>query len=208
MGVAALAYPFWRLPAVLQNALKEWSVAVDALADGHTILLLRKGGIREVGNRFQVPHQRVWLYPTYEHQKPHLLKAPWATQVTPVEAGWHPQQVSIKAWAQITHIWTIRQQQSVASLLPFHIWNEQFVAERFRWKPNQPLHLLVLRVYRLRVPILIEWQSDYGGCRSWLTLETPLEDNSSIPVLDEPTWSQTKDKIYTQIVEFETMGPL
>ena len=193
---------------MLQSAFKEWSVAVDALAEGRMVLLLRKGGIREVGSRFQVPHQRVWLYPTYEHQKPHLLKHPWAPQVTPVEAGWHPTQIVIKAWAEIPHVWTVKRQQSVTSLLPFHIWNEQFVTERFRWKPNQPLHLLVLRVHRLRVPISIDWRSDYGGCRSWLTLEAPLDNADSIPVLDEPAWHQIKEAIYRQIQEFETVESL
>ncbi|EKV01441.1 hypothetical protein Lepto7375DRAFT_3612 [Leptolyngbya sp. PCC 7375] len=192
---------------MLQHALKEWSVAVDALVQGQTILLLRKGGIREVGNHFQVPHQRVWLYPTYEHQKPNLLKPQWATQVTPVAAGWHPTQVTIQAWANITHVWTVRTEQSVNSLLPFHIWNEQFVTERFRWKPSQPLHLLLMRVYQLTTPVQLDWQAAYGGCRSWLNLETPKDTRQSAPVLDEQTWTVTGQKIYHQIQQFETIGP-
>ncbi len=188
---------------MLQNALKEWSVAVDALVQGEMILLLRKGGIREVGNRFQVPHQRIWLYPTYEHQKPHLLKSQWAEQVRPVKAGWHPAVVTIQAWADIVQVWTIRHEQSVQSLLPFHIWNEQFVTERFRWKPSQPLHLLLLRVHRLATPIAIDWQPDYGGCRSWLTLKDPLDLMPSQPVLDQQTWAKTGEAIHAQIAAFE-----
>ncbi|MDV3349438.1 DUF1802 family protein [Leptothoe sp. LEGE 181152] len=191
---------------MLQHALKEWSVAVDALVQGQTILLLRKGGIREVGNHFQVPHQRVWLYPTYEHQKTNLLKPQWATQVTPVAAGWHPTQVTIQAWANITQVWTVRNEQSVNSLLPFHIWNEQFVTERFRWKPSQPLHLLLMRVYRLTTPVQLDWQAAYGGCRSWLNLETPRDTKQSVPVLDEQTWTVAGQKIYHQIQQFETIG--
>ncbi len=193
---------------LLQNALKEWAVAVDALGQGQTILLLRKGGIREVGNRFQVPHQRVWLYPTYEHQKPNLLKLQWAKQVTPVAAGWHPTQVTIQMWADIAHIWSVYNQQPIESLLPFHIWNQQFVTERFRWKPSQPLHLLLLRVHRLVTPVQIDWQSDYGGCRSWLTLKTPLETKASMPVLDEQTWSTAVQRIHRQIRAIESSAPL
>lgn len=192
---------------MLQHALKEWSVAVDALDQGQTILLLRKGGIREVGNHFQVPHQRVWLYPTYEHQKPNLLKSQWATQVTPVATGWHPTQVTIQAWADIPHVWTVRNEQSVHSLLPFHIWNEQFVTERCRWKPRQPLHLLLMRVYRLTTPVQITWQAAYGGCQSWVNLENPIDTRQSAPVLDEQTWTATGQKIYQQIQQFETIEP-
>ncbi|MEO1671947.1 MAG: DUF1802 family protein, partial [Cyanobacteria bacterium J06631_2] len=71
----------------LTHTLKEWAIAVDALSQGRTIMLLRKGGIRERG--FQVKYSPVWLYPTYEHQKPNLLKPEYVTQVTPVESGWH-----------------------------------------------------------------------------------------------------------------------
>jgi len=36
----------------LSHALKEWSVAVEALEAGKTIMLLRKGGIREASKNF------------------------------------------------------------------------------------------------------------------------------------------------------------
>ena len=43
----------------LTSALKEWAVAVEALEQGKTIMLLRKGGISEQGGRFQVKSDRV-----------------------------------------------------------------------------------------------------------------------------------------------------
>ena len=192
---------------MLQNALKEWTVAVDALVQGQTILLLRKGGIREIGHHFQVPHQRVLLYPTYEHQKAHLLKPQWAQQVTAVESGWHPESITLQAWADIAQVWTVRNEQSVQSLLPFHIWNEQFVTERFRWKPSQPLHVLLLRVHCLATPITIDWRSDYGGCRSWLTLENPLNSEPSTPAIDPKVWTDISQTIQDQIVSVEPLNP-
>ncbi|MEM7793335.1 MAG: DUF1802 family protein [Cyanobacteria bacterium P01_C01_bin.118] len=187
---------------MLNHALKEWSIAVEALTQGQTILLLRKGGIREVGKHFAVPYRQVWLYPTYEHQKPGLLKSPWATQVTPVEPGWHPTQVTLQAWADISYVWTVSTQSAIEALLPFHIWNEQFVTERFRWKPKQPLHLLLLRVHRLSKPIQIDWQAAYGGCSSWLVLHNVLDETLSKPVLDECHWKISVDQIKTQIARF------
>ena len=193
---------------MLQHALKEWSIAVDALTQGQTILLLRKGGICEVGKQFSVPHQRVWLYPTYEHQKPHLLKPKWAEKVTSVESGWHPTQIILQAWADISHVWTVRNPDALATLLPFHIWNEHFVTERFSWKPSQPLHLLLLRVYGLTTPISIDWHPIYGGCRSWLTLKVPVNETLSSPVLDEQTWLATLETIHHQIATFDSGEPL
>lgn len=63
------------MESTTNHALKEWAVAVDALAEGKTILLLRKGGIKEEGNRFRVAYEEILLYPTYEHQQPNLLKS-------------------------------------------------------------------------------------------------------------------------------------
>ncbi|MEM7062356.1 MAG: DUF1802 family protein [Cyanobacteria bacterium P01_B01_bin.77] len=193
---------------MLQHALKEWSIAVDALVQGQSILLLRKGGIREDSKRFMVPYQHVWLYPTYEHQKPHLLKTQWATQVQTVAPGWHPSQVTLQAWADISHVWTVRTLEAVTSVLPFHIWNEQFVAERFRWKPSQPLHLLILRVHRLAAPVQVDWQLAYGGCRSWIALDNALNTTPSIPVLDEPTWTGKVQQIHQTIAAFESFETL
>ncbi|MEA5465126.1 DUF1802 family protein [Leptothoe sp. PORK10 BA2] len=188
---------------MLPYALKEWSVAIDALIQGETILLLRKGGIREEGKHFAVPHQQVWLYPTYEHQKPHLLKPQWADQVTTVAPGWHPNQVTLQAWAEIVHVWTVKSLATVNALQPFHIWNQQFVTERFRWKPSQPLHLLLLRVHRLETPITIDWQPAHGGCRSWFKLDLPMhlskQELTSTPVLSQQQWTTLKQAIRHQI---------
>ena len=45
----------------LSFALKEWNIAVKALEKGQTILLLRKGGIKEISGQFQVNHNPVLL---------------------------------------------------------------------------------------------------------------------------------------------------
>ncbi|MEM9805295.1 MAG: DUF1802 family protein [Cyanobacteria bacterium P01_D01_bin.56] len=192
------------MPMLLNQALKEWSIAVDALSQGQTILLLRKGGIREVAKQFQVPYRQVWLYPTYEHQKSHLLKPDWSEQIIPVAPGWHPTKVSLQAWAEVTQVWTVDTLNAINTLLPFHIWNEQFVVERFRWKPTQPLHLLLLRVHRLTTPISIDWQPTYGGCRSWLTLEHALETLPSTPVLNDQTFAQVVQQIQNQLKAIAT----
>ncbi|MGC1218532.1 MAG: DUF1802 family protein, partial [Phormidesmis sp.] len=59
---------------LITAALKEWSVAVDALAAGETILLLRKGGIKEDNGQFSAQADRAMLFPTFEHQRRDLLK--------------------------------------------------------------------------------------------------------------------------------------
>src|ERR671932_1031972 len=156
------------------HALKEWAVAVDALIAGETIMLLRKGGIREEGKHFRVAQDEVLLYPTYEHQEPGLLKAPYAGQVQPVPSGWHPETVTIRGWARIEGIFQVTDAATVEALLPYHIWNERFAAERFGWKPRYPLYVLLLRAYRLREPQTMPYIGSYGGWGGRRELGQPL----------------------------------
>ena len=176
----------------LQHALKEWAIAVTALGAGETIVLLRKGGIREA--KFQVKHPTVLLYPTYEHQKPHLLKPKYASQVVAVESGWHPQTVEIKSCGVITDMLPISNQTQVSALQPYHVWNEQMVSDRLKWKPQQPLIVLLLRVYRLAQPQVIPYNDAYGGCKSWIDLVEPICDRLT-PVLTEQQYEQQVGEI-------------
>lgn len=182
------------------HALKEWDVAVDALERGKTIMLLRKGGIKEEGNRFKVAHDQILLYPTYEHQQPNLLKAEYTPQVKPVTSGWHPETVRIGSWAKITDILQVSDESAVAALLPYHIWNEQFVSDRLKWKSRQPLYILLLRTYQLSTESVVPYRPEYGGCRSWIDLVEPISVEGVVPVLDDAEYIKQTAQI-REIVE-------
>lgn len=178
------------MESTINHALKEWATAVDALTAGKTIMLLRKGGIKEEGNRFTVARNQVLLYPTFEHQQPELLKADYATRVQPVESGWHPETIRIGSWAEITDIFQVSAAETVADLLPFHIWNEQFASARLKWKPRQPLYVLLLRTYKLPQVRELQYMPEYGGCKSWLDLAEDISLIGSVPVLDDATYTE------------------
>jgi hypothetical protein len=179
----------------MRQALKEWSIAVSALTQAETIVLLRKGGLREQGGKFALAAADVLLYPTYEHQNPTLLKAPYGDRVKPVPPGWHPEIVEITAVAQITDVFQVTEAAIVESLLPFHIWNEQFVIERLRWQPQSPLSVLLLRVAKLTAAQTIPYQARYGGCRSWLELAVDIDPSEAQPVLSESEYLSQKAQI-------------
>ena len=163
----------------LVMALKEWSVAVDALAGGETILLLRKGGIKEENGKFSAEADSAVLLPTFEHQKPELLKPAYREAARSVESGWHPASITLTAWADITDIFLTDDAEKVAALSEFHIWQANLAQARLKWKPKQPLYVLALRVYRLPAPVTIRWDEAYGGCRSWATLKVSVETAGS-----------------------------
>lgn len=183
------------MPSTTTHAFKEWDVAVDALEQGKTIMLLRKGGIHERGGRFQVAHERVLLYPTHEHQQPFLLKPEYAPLVTPVISGWHPQTIRIGSFASVTDIFSVTDETTVNALLAFHIWNEQFISDRLKWKPLQPLYILLLRTYKLAQVQIIPYNSIYGGCKSWIDLAEPIAIDDSVAVLNDATYNHMAAEI-------------
>ncbi|MGB3208476.1 MAG: DUF1802 family protein [Crinalium sp.] len=184
------------------HALKEWAVAVNALEQGKTIMLLRKGGISEEKNRFKVAYDHVLLYPTYEHQQQQLLKPEYANQVSPVASGWHPETICIGSWAEITDIFQVSEEKTVSALLPYHIWNEQFVSDRLKWKPRQPLYILLLRTYQLAQPQVISYNQQYGGCKSWIDLLEPISIQYKTPALTNEEYLQQVAEI-RQIIDQE-----
>jgi len=176
-------------------ALKEWAVAVDALECGKTIMLLRKGGIHEQNGRFKVAHAQILLYPTHEHQQPFLLKPEYAEQVTPVTSGWHPEAIRIGSWAEITDILPVSDETIVKALLPFQIWNQQFISDRLKWKARQPLYILLLRTYKLAQVQMIPYRSEYGGCKSWIDLAEPISLEDTQPVLNNTAYADLAAEI-------------
>lgn len=186
------------MPAI-SHALKEWNVAIEALLRGETILLLRKGGIRESGGKFAIAHNPTLLYPTYEHQKPELLKEPYGGMVKPVDSGWHPESITIHAWATITETVQVSEAEAVEALLPFHIWNETFVHDRLQWKPKLPLAVLFLRVYRLTESLTLPYDPAYGGCKSWIDLAQAVDLENSLPALSDRDYEQTATNIRTRL---------
>lgn len=62
-------------------ALKEWASVIDVLAEGDQILVMRKGGIEEETRRFELKSRSFYLFPTYEHQRTHLVKDPYQSFV-------------------------------------------------------------------------------------------------------------------------------
>ncbi|MBE9030247.1 DUF1802 family protein [filamentous cyanobacterium LEGE 11480] len=170
---------------MLKQALKEWDVAVNALTAGETILLMRKGGIREARGQFDVAVKSVLLYPTYEHQKSALLKPAYAHQVQPVASGWHPTQVTLRSFAQITDIFYLTAAATVDALQAFHVWNHDFVHERLHWQPQRPLSIICLRVFALPEPQIIPYHAKYGGCRSWIELNQSVDIADATAVISD-----------------------
>jgi hypothetical protein len=64
-----------------------------------------------------------------------------------------------------------------------HIWREEIIAERFDWGRDAGIYAMALRVRRLAAPVELPMLESYGGCKSWVELEPPMEFSGAEPVL-------------------------
>ena len=177
--------------ATCSTALKEWAVAIRALGDGRQVLILRKGGIREEGNRFRVSHPEFLLYPTYEHQQIELLKdeqSPGATLAldSVEERRW----VTFTHFAQVHRAFAVSELDELRALAPHHIWSDAYAEKRLRWRPRVALTAMVLRVHRLEAPQRVPVLPEYEGCRSWLELREPVALGRLTPALEDEAFGQ------------------
>jgi hypothetical protein len=194
-------------------AFKEWAVTVRALAEGEQLLTLRKGGIREPEKHFKLDHDRFFLYPTFDHQCSELVRASHQPELERAleEGVWsdgeppphalradlpipQPDRVRIRAWAEVAAHFTVADRRTVDSLSPFYVWTTDYAEKRLAWKRRHPLHVILLRTYRIPRPVTVKVRDDYGGCRSWLELtrELPFEGT---PVLSDDEFERASEEI-------------
>jgi hypothetical protein len=177
-------------------ALKEWAAAVRALGEGRQILVMRKGGIHEETRQFQVESDTFYLFPNAYHQKKELIKPAFHSYVEEELTGSAEQEsVAIRYVARLAEDVEVMDEAELARLSPFHIWTDNFAFERLKWKKKQPLHVLLLRIFRLSAPIEIPMSSDYLGCRSWIRLPDDLPQREMEPVLSDAAFEEERRRI-------------
>ena len=179
-----------------RTAFKEWAAIVDVLGRGEQILILRKGGIHEKGKRFDVAHDEFFLFPTFEHQNLKDLKPEGQGLLTKVlSAKPDPETLPVRFYCAVEDSFWVSDPEVLGRLEPFHIWSKECIQARFDWGDTKGLFGIIVRVYSLPETLLLSNLKRYGGCRSWVDLESPLETASLKPVLSDATFEEKKQAI-------------
>lgn len=181
----------------MKLALKEWGVAVKALEEGQQIILLRKGGIHEETKQFELVDQRFLLYPTFEHQKVELVKPQYEPDFFDSLNQWDSRNstVQIRVVAEVVEDIEVFDEEKVRALSPHHIWVDTVAEERLNWKKTQPLHVLVLRIFKLKKPVTLPIEEAYLGCKSWHELLQEIDTQEAKPVLSDEKFEAKRKKI-------------
>ncbi|MGO9489451.1 MAG: DUF1802 family protein [Solirubrobacteraceae bacterium] len=196
-------------------AFKEWAVTVRALAEGEQLLTVRKGAAASQADRpFRIAHERFFLYPTFEdHQtgdlvreshQPELRRAleegVWSDGEPPLHSFvsgvpvQQPDRVRIRAWAEVTDHFTIVDPRCVDALSPFYVWTPDYAEKRLGWRGRQPLHVLLLRTYRIPRPVTVKVKDEYAGPSPWVELQRELPFEGT-PVLSDAEFERASEEI-------------
>ena len=171
---------------VNRTALKEWASVVEALKEGRQVLLLRKGGIAEKRGAFRVEQGEFSLYPTFLHQDTQYIRPEFHASFDRVRhdtpaAG----RVRIDSYAVVEQVIQATDPARLHKLESFHILSPAYVDLRYQYKPENPLAVLLVRVYRLPRPVEFEETKAYRGCKSWVTLDFEIDTAGCAPVLSD-----------------------
>lgn len=158
-------------------ALKEWAVVCKALEEGRQVILLRKGGIMEYRQGFEVKHTDFFLYPTFEHQSKESLQPNYANQLDLVlQNAPVNNRNRITSCAAVVLVKEITNKSVLGRLEKYHIWNDQYINVRFSYNPKRPLNVVLLRVYKMNTPLEVDVKPELTGCKSWIPVQLLLSD--------------------------------
>jgi hypothetical protein len=141
------------------------------------MLLIRKGGIADPS--FGVDDERFYLYPTYFHQG---------------ESEARPR-VEITHWCEVVRTWTVTDRDMFDRLAPLVVLPQETLEARYRFRPDQAVYVLAVRTWELARPAQVQFRDDYGGCRSWISVEEEIDISGSVPVLNESELQAKVDEV-------------
>lgn len=175
------------------QALKEWAIVCRALEEGRQVVLLRKGGILEYRQGFEVKHDRFLLFPTFEHQSKDHLQKDYADKLEEVlKEQPAPDSNKITAYAQVVEVKEMTDRSAVHSLAKYHIWNESYVNARIDYNPKKPMSVILLRVFKLESPIMVDSKPEWAGCKSWIPLDM---EASGKPALSDSQFDRIASEV-------------
>ena len=164
----------------MMAALKEWAIVCKALEEGRQVLLLRKGGIMEYRQGFEIKHNKFLLFPTFEHQSKEYIQPDYIDNLDIIlqhqlTDPYHPTANSgrnkLTLYAKVIDVKEVGDKSIIRKLEKYHIWNDRYVNLRMDYNPKKPISVLLLRVYKMNNPIEVDIIPEWAGCRSWVSIE-------------------------------------
>ena len=163
------------------TALKEWDAQCSLLTSGQVSVLIRKGGIMETHDGFEVERRSFLLYPTFLHQNGTELRPEYARLLRPDP---DPGRIHLPALAEVVAVCKVESLAAARALEPWQALSADAIERKFHYRNRPWVHALVLRVRPLTRPLVLDETPDMLGCVSWVTLGE-LDADAGEAVLNE-----------------------
>ena len=100
----------------------------------------------------------------------------------------------IAALTVVLNHFTIVDPRCVDALSPFYVWTPDYAEKRLGWRGRQPLHVLLLRTYRIPRPVTVKVKDEYTGPNAWVQLQRELPFEGT-PVLSDAEFERASEEI-------------
>jgi hypothetical protein len=157
---------------------------------GETCLIVRKGGIAEGKEGFRFKHSQFFLFPTFFHEQVEQTRLDATRDLEP-----QLENITIEAFAYVEFTLWISDLQTIEPLSKFHVLRPELLEKRFNQDDVKGLHLAFVRVFRVIPSWQLNFQSSFGGCRSWVDLPAPSPDLVCRPVLSDEEHERRRELV-------------
>ncbi|MFD1732412.1 DUF1802 family protein [Deinococcus malanensis] len=162
------------------SALKEWDAQSQLLSQGRVSVLIRKGGIMETHDGFEVEHRQFLLYPTFLHQNVAELQPQYHGLL---RADPSPGTIHFPALAEVVAVHRVDSLDQALALEPRQALTAAAIERRFHYRGRPWVHALLLRVRPLSQPLSLPETPGMLGCVSWVPLGelSPVVREAAVP---------------------------
>ena len=191
----------------MRMAYKEWAVVVDALGRGEQIIILRKGGISEGRSGFQIEHDRFFLFPTLFHQQRESVLPAAQLHYDALAPKLSSDLVRLEFYAEVVDWKFLDSPEAMSQLRGQHIWREEVAQGRFEWGKSKSIYAMAVRVFRLPRVVELPMRPEYGGCKSWVDLETIIPTDGAQPALTDGEFAEKLRLFHAALEPSLTLTP-
>jgi hypothetical protein len=144
---------------------------------------------------FEVKHNEFLLYPTFEHQSLESIKAEYKEKLKEIleeQNKYTRKEIDknnknsdinntniIKLLAKVEDVVEISDKVTLSKLRDYHIWSDEYVMMRMNYNPSKPMSVLLLRIYKIKKPLIIDINDKWSGCKSWIDIEKDVDIQNS-----------------------------
>jgi hypothetical protein len=82
-------------------------------------------------------------------------------------------------FAKVEDVVEISEKVTLAELRDYHIWSDEYVMMRMNYNPSKPMSILLLRIYKIKEPLIIDINDKWSGCKSWIDIEKDVDIQNS-----------------------------